>query len=432
MEEIVIRGGRKLHGVVRVSGAKNAALPIMAASLLTRGETVLYRVPRLRDVDTMALCLSHMGVGVDWVGPEALRLTPDTTLPRFAPCERVHDMRGSICVLGPLLATRGAAVLPLPGGCVIGERPIDLHVKGLQALGAEIICSGGYVIGRADRLRGTRIDLSGPHGSTALGTANVMMAAVLAEGRTVIESAAREPEIQDVAEFLNCCGARIMGIGTDRLTIDGVERLQGAKYTIIPDRIEAATYMAAAGITGGEVRLEGVRVDHMREVLAVLERAGLILECDGELVSVSCRKHLYPVAFETAPYPGVPTDVQPQLSALLTLADGRSSVHESVYHTRFTHVDALVSMGARVARGDGLIGITGVKGLTGEHVHAADLRAGAALVLAGLAAHGTTVVTGVDQIDRGYDGLVKKFSSLGADIERREAGLAGLELRKTA
>jgi len=257
MEEIVIRGGRPLRGDLQVSGAKNAALPIMAASLLVPEPTTLHHVPRLRDVQTMCGILEHLGTAVDWLGPESVRLTPGGTQPHVGPCDLVRDMRGSVCVLGPLLATRGAVVLPAPGGCVIGKRPIDLHVKGLEALGARFRLCHPYVYAQAGELTGTRIDMAGPRGYTVLGTANVMMAAVLARGRTVIESAASEPEVQDVAHFLNRCGARIAGIGSNTLTIDGVDRLQATEYTIIPDRIEAGTFLAAAALTGGRIRLAG-------------------------------------------------------------------------------------------------------------------------------------------------------------------------------
>jgi UDP-N-acetylglucosamine 1-carboxyvinyltransferase len=430
--ELVIRGGRPLEGCVEASGSKNAALPIMAASLLLDGPSVLHRVPHLRDVDTISGLLEHMGVLVERTARDSVRLTRGAHQPSFEPCELVREMRGSICVLGPLLATRGAAVLPMPGGCVLGERPIDLHVKGLRALGADVTCSAGYVLGRADHLHGACIDLAGPHGSTALGTANVMMAATLAEGRTVIESAAREPEIQDLARFLNRCGARITGIGTPTLTIDGVQRLHGAEHTVIPDRIEAGTLLCAAAACGGRVVVTGTRPDHMIADLDVLDRMGVGLDVYGDAITARCRGRVAPVEFRTGSYPAVPTDLQPQLTTLCCVADGRSTVWEDVYPDRFTHMDALMSMGAHMARQGPEATIQGVPTLEGASVTAADLRGGAALVLAGLAARGTTVVAGVDQIDRGYQALEDKLASLGADIARVPAGTGAAPRRKTA
>ncbi|NLW50332.1 MAG: UDP-N-acetylglucosamine 1-carboxyvinyltransferase [Candidatus Brocadiaceae bacterium] len=424
MEEIVIRGGRPLRGDLQVSGAKNAALPIMAASLLVPEPTTLHHVPRLRDVQTMCGILEHLGTAVDWLGPESVRLTPGGTQPHVGPCDLVRDMRGSVCVLGPLLATRGAVVLPAPGGCVIGKRPIDLHVKGLEALGARFRLCHPYVYAQAGELTGTRIDMAGPRGYTVLGTANVMMAAVLARGRTVIESAASEPEVQDVAHFLNRCGARIAGIGSNTLTIDGVDRLQATEYTIIPDRIEAGTFLAAAALTGGRIRLAGACPDHMRAELDVFRRAGLDVQEGNSVLTGSCAGPLRPVDVRTGSYPHFSTDMHPQVCAVLCLARGRSVLHETVYPERFTHVEALNRMGARVSvRGASSV-IDGPASLRGAAVHAADLRAGAALVLAGLAAEGETVVRGVAQIDRGYDQLVRRLALLGADISRREAEAA--------
>lgn len=432
MEEIVVHGGRPLYGAVRVNGAKNAALPIMAAVLLTEGPTVLHRVPRLRDVETMAGILRGLGVSVEWTGPESLRLSPGRRDATAAPFDLVRQMRASICVLGPLLAGRGAALLPLPGGCVLGPRPIDLHLKGLRALGAAIRCEESQVRARAGRLRGARVRLAGPHGSTATGTANVMMAAALAEGRTVIEEAACEPEVQDLARFLNECGARIGGVGTQTLTIDGVEGLRGTEYGIIPDRIEAGTFLAAAAVTGGEVRVEGVRPDHMQATIGALTRIGTEIRHGEGTLTASRSAPLKAASLATSPYPGVSTDMQPQLSVLLCLARGRSTVREGVYPCRFTHVAELNRMGAGISRGEGRAVIEGVAGLQGAPVRAADLRAGAALVLAGLAARGTTVITGVDQIDRGYQALEERLGRLGADVQRREGEADQPRQRKSA
>ena len=431
MEEIIIRGGRPLGGTLRVSGAKNAALPLMAASLLVPEPTVLHHVPRLRDVETMAGVLRHLGMAVDWVGAESLRLTPGNVPPTVEPCELIPRMRGSICVLGPLLATRGAAVLPLPGGCVLGERPIDLHLAGLEALGAHIRCEEPYVFAVADRLRGSHVNMAGPRGSTVLGTANVMMAAVLAEERTVIRCAAREPEVQDVAHFLNRCGAAIRGIGTDTLTIDGVARLHGTEHTVIPDRIEAGTFLAAAAITGGEVALAGACPEHMRADLAALRQAGVRVEVSGSVVHVRRSGPLGPLELTASPYPGFPTDLQPQFCALLCLAQGRSTVREMVYPERFTHVAELARMGARIVRNGPCATMQGVASLRGATVRAADIRAGAALVLAGLAAEGQTVITGVEQVDRGYETLVDRLELLGADVRRADSE-EGTRPRRTA
>jgi len=418
MEQIVIHGGRPLNGTVAIGGAKNAVLPIMAAALLMDGPVVLHRVPRLADVATMAGVLSGLGMCVDWTGPSTMRIEPHDRRPTIADRELVSAMRASICVLGPLLARRGRAELPPPGGCVIGDRPIDLHVRGLRALGAHIEEKDGGATAWATRLRGARVGLLGPHGTTVLGTANVLMAATLAQGQTVIEHVAREPEIQDLCNFLNACGARIGGIGTRTLIVDGVARLGGGEHTVIPDRIEAGTFLIAAAMTGGDVTLNGVRADHLAAVLRTLSSAGVRIETDGDQITANTHGGLLPINFATAPYPGLPTDIQPQLSALLCLADGRSRITERVYPRRFTHAPELAKMGGRIQReGEGAT-IDGVPVLHGAEVHAADLRAGAALILAGLAARGTTVITGTEQIDRGYESIEERLRRIGADVHR--------------
>jgi UDP-N-acetylglucosamine 1-carboxyvinyltransferase len=391
----------------------------MAASLLTEGTTVLRGVPRLKDVATMSAILRALGTELEWSGAGVLHLRSSGAKGTVAPYELVRQMRASICLLGPLLARRGAAAMPLPGGCVIGDRPINLHLKGLRALGATIEEDEHQLYGQAGALRGSRIDLAGPHGSTVLGTANVMMAAALAEGATVIEHAAREPEVQDLARFLRACGADVTGIGTGTLTITGTRRLQGTEYSLIPDRIEAATFLAAGAITGGDVTIEGVRPDHMESTIRAMERMGVALTVRERSVRATTSDRLGAAELVTAPYPGLPTDVQPQLSALLSLADGVSTVREIVYPDRFTHVPALRRLGASIVRKGAQAAIQGVDHLEGGPVAAADLRAGAALVLAGLAAEGVTRVSGVDQIDRGYDALEQRLGELGADISRR-------------
>ena len=419
MDKIVIEGGRRLNGVVEISGSKNAALPIMAAAILTDEPVTIRCLPDLTDVRTMATILSELGMETIWSdGGSALTLkTKDNTL-CTAPYERVREMRGSICVLGPLLAKRQKATVAMPGGCVIGLRPIDLHLMGLRALGASIDTEHGNVVATAGRLKGTDIFLAGPNGPTVLGTANIMCAAALAEGRTVIKEAACEPEVQDLARLLNKMGAKITGIGTKELTIDGVEKLHGADHELIPDRVEAGTYMAAAAITGGSVELRNMRcsdldavMDHMQRMNVRITKLpdGCRVEPDGDLA---------PLNFATAPYPGFPTDMQAQLMALLTVAKGTSVITEKVYPDRFMHVAELNRLGAKIhTQGNSAI-VEGVESLSGAKVIASDLRASAALVIAGLVAQGHTEVKRVYHIDRGYERIEEKLRALGARIHR--------------
>jgi UDP-N-acetylglucosamine 1-carboxyvinyltransferase len=444
MERIVIEGGRPLCGTVRVSGAKNAALPIMAAAALTRGTSVLHEVPRLVDVETMRTILRALGVESEWTGSNSLSLTPTDCTACEPPPDLVRRMRGSVCVLGPLLARRGAAALALPGGCVLGSRPIDLHLKGLRALGAEFLVEEKRVRGRtgrtarsersrrADRLRGARVDMEGPHGSTVLGTANVMAAATLAEGRTVIINAACEPELHDLADYLCACGARISGAGSPVVTIEGVRGLRGAEHTLIPDRIEAGTFLAAAAMAGGEVRLANVRPEHMAAVLQLVQRIGVQLDWQDGVLRVRRPGRAQPAHVVAEPYPGFPTDMQPQLASLLCLADGTSSITDRVYPQRFTHMEDLRRMGARLAAAPHGLAIEGVASLRGASVHAADLRAGAALVASALAAEGVTTLTGVEQIDRGYQDLVPRLQALGAIARREQAEQDAAALRRSA
>ena len=420
MQGIVIHGARPVCGDIRVNGAKNAALPIMAGTLLTEGPNELRRVPRLKDVRTLRQILASLGMRAERGADDILRLEVVDKSKCLAPRDMAEQMRASICVLGPLVAKRGYAEVPSPGGCVIGDRPIDLHVKGLKALGAEFDEEDETTIRvRAKKLQGTTIDLQGPHGSTVLGTANVMMAATLAEGTTVIKHAACEPEVQDLAHYLNACGARISGVGEDTLTIHGVERLNGIPYTIIPDRIEAGTFAAAAAVTGGSVKLQDVRPGHLGATLRVLQRMGTRIEADGAQVTVGGPDRLQPTDFTTSPYPGIPTDMQPQLTSLLAVAQGQGKVTEGVYPDRFTHVDELRRMGARISRKGQAALVEGVSTLQGGTVTAKDLRAGAGLVLAGLAAHGRTELRGVHHLDRGYQQLEERLRNLGADICRK-------------
>jgi UDP-N-acetylglucosamine 1-carboxyvinyltransferase len=427
MDKFVIHGGRPLRGRIRVHGSKNAALPMMAASLLLNrgGRLVLRNVPDLADVRTMARLLGELGVEVQRSGTR-LTLTVVDDRPVRAPYDIVKTMRASICVLGPLIARRGEAQVSFPGGCAIGSRPVDLHLKGLQRLHSRIGVRNGYIMARG-RLRGSTVYLGGTFGSTVTGTDNILMAAVLAKGRTVIEHAAQEPEVQELAHLLNLMGARIEGIGNHRLLVHGVERLRGAQRTVIPDRIEAGTFMAAAAITGGDVTIENVHAEDMTVVLETLHQMGVRLEAGTYTVRVNARglRRLDPVDITSLPYPGFPTDLQAQFMAILTLAKGISVVTERIYPDRFTHAAELSRMGAEIRKQESTAIIHGVSRLSGAPVMASDLRAGAGLVVAGLAARGRTEVLRVYHVDRGYDRLEDRLSSLGANIRRaRDASAA--------
>ena len=418
-EELLIEGGTPLEGTIPISGAKNAALPIMAASLLCEGTTTLKHVPDLTDVHTLTGVLEDIGMRTEWTGPQTLELEVVDEGDCHPAYRFVREMRASVCVLGPLTARRGRAEVPHPGGCDIGARPLNLHKKGLRKLGADVRTENGVIYVSAPQLEGRRMDLSGPFGSTVLGTANVMMAATLAEGTTVIEQAACEPEIQDLACFLNACGASISGIGTGELTIEGVDELQGTSYSIISDRIEAATYAAAAIATGGRVTLKGVPCEHMSATIDILSRTGADVHTDSETMKIDAPARPQPVSFSTRPYPGLPTDVHPQMAAVLSLADGESIITENVHPDRFTHVDELNRLGADISRNGNSATLRGVDRLSGAHVTAKDLRAGAGLIIACLAAEGTSTVDGLDQVDRGYEQLVEKLTGVGAEIRRR-------------
>ncbi len=418
MDKFIINGGAKLKGSIRVSGAKNAALPIMAAALLAEGESVIHDVPDLADVRLTIDILGKLGMDVSRDDAGAMRLHVVDETASHAPYDSVRKMRASICTLGPLLAKRGLARVSMPGGCAIGSRPIDLHLRGLRALGAKIELDQGDIVAKADRLKGAEIFLGGPFGSTVLGTANVMMAAALADGRTIIESAACEPEIKDLGDFLNAMGAKITGHGTPRVTIEGVEGLTAAEHTLIPDRIEAGTFILASAITNGEVTLANVRMDHMMALTDKLAEVGAFVEkSDGGIVAHAAR-HLRPVDVTTQPYPGFPTDLQAQLMALLCLADGNSAITEKIYPDRFMHVAELLRMGADIRKEGPVTIVTGVKKLIGAPVMASDLRASAALVLAGLVAEGQTTIQRVYHIDRGYERIETKLTALGADVQR--------------
>jgi UDP-N-acetylglucosamine 1-carboxyvinyltransferase len=418
MDMFVIRGGVPLSGTVAVSGAKNSALPLMAAALAAAGKTVLHRVPRLVDVETLSLLLQTLGVQVHRDDQDALTLEVMDERPHVADYELVRRMRAGFCVLGPLLARRGRACVSLPGGCNIGDRPIELHLKGLRALGAEIAIERGYVVAQAKRLHGAHIDLRGPFGSTVTGTCNVMAAAALAEGESTIESAACEPEVVDLGNLLNAMGAQIRGLGTSVLRVEGVPQLAAAQHTVIPDRIEAATLMIAAAITRGRITLAGVRPDQMTNVVEKLRQIGVSINIGQDTVEVRGDLPFRPVDCVALPYPGLPTDLQAQLTALLATVPGVSVVTDKIFPDRFMHAPELARMGARIRREGNSAVIDGVDRLSGACVMACDLRASAALVLAGLAASGTTVVRRIYHLDRGYERLESKLARLGADIIR--------------
>ena len=418
MDMFVIEGGRPLSGTVTIGGAKNAALPIMAATLATQGRSVLSNVPDLVDVRTLAKLLRSLGMSVERDQGGDLHLIVERAAPAVAEYELVRRMRATFCVLGPLLARNGYACVSLPGGCNIGDRPIDLHLKGLRALGAEIRIERGYVIAEAKRLIGAEIYLGGPFGSTVTGTCNVMVAASLAYGRTTIEAAACEPEVVDVGNFLNAAGAKIRGLGTPFLEIDGVTDLKGTDHTVIPDRIEAATMMIAPAITGGSLRLLNAQPAHLTAVIEKLREIGISIETTETTIRVRSDGSYNSADCIALPYPGIPTDVQAQLMALLSRASGISIVTDKVFPDRFMHASELVRLGATIRREGPTAVISGVEQLSGACVMASDLRASAALVLAALAAQGPSVIRRIYHLDRGYESLETKLAALGASIRR--------------
>ncbi len=416
-QRLRIRGQEPLEGTVSVGGAKNAALPIMAAALLADEPVCLHPVPRLTDVETLADVLRRLGMAVERRAGTLTLATVDPS-PFHTGYGAMRRMRASFCVLGPLLARRRRAVVALPGGCRLGPRPVDLHLEGLAALGADLRIERGNVVARARRLRGARIDLAGPCGPTVTGTANVMSAAVLARGITTISSAAAEPEIVDLGRFLNRMGARIEGLGTSLLTIQGVEQLGGASHGIIPDRIEAATLLMAGAIAGGRVTVAATEPAHLEDVLRNLDAAGFQVDCHADSITLHADGRSRPREIVARPYPGTPTDIQAQWTALLALASGSSRVADTVFPQRFQHVAELQRLGASIRIDGPSALVRGVDFLEGTTVQATDLRAGAALVLAGLAAKGETIVTGLHHLARGYEGLDRKLACLGARIRR--------------
>ncbi|HWN94381.1 MAG TPA: UDP-N-acetylglucosamine 1-carboxyvinyltransferase [Methylomirabilota bacterium] len=418
MESLLIKGGVPLHGEVHISGAKNAVLPIMAATLLTREKCVIRRVPDLSDVQFMGRILTSLGAQVKFEGD--MLTVQAAKISAHGDYDLIRKMRGSICILGPLLGRLRKAQVSLPGGCVIGTRPVDLHLKGMRALGAKITVEKGYVVAKAPKLIGTDLFLGGRAGPTVLGTANVMMAASLATGVTIIESAACEPEVTDVANFLNAMGARISGAGSPTITITGVEELHGAEHEVIPDRIEAATFAIATAATNGEVTIKGARADHMHALLDKLRESGVKVERRGPDITVKRGGRLKPVDITTLPYSGFPTDCQAQIMTLMALTPGLSIITERIFEARFMHVPELARLGADISiEGPSAI-VKGGRPLSGAPVMASDLRASAALVIAGMAAKGTTQVNRVYHLDRGYEKIDEKLKKLGARIERVE------------
>src|SRR5712671_5405601 len=415
MESLLIKGGVPLHGDVTISGAKNAVLPIMAATLLTSEPCVIKRVPDLSDVQFMARILTSLGAKVSFPEPGTIRIRAEKLKP-VGNYDLIRKMRGSICILGPLLGRQRQAKVSLPGGCVIGTRPIDLHLRGMRDLGAAITIAGGYVNAVARRLAGADIFLGGRAGPTVLGTANVMMAAVLAEGMTIIESAACEPEVVDLAAFLTKMGAKISGAGSPTITITGVKELHGAEHDVIPDRIEAATFAIAAVATDGEVTIKGSRPDHLGAVLDKLRETGARITRNGPSLTVTRNGQLRPVDITTMPYSGFPTDAQAQMMVLMTLTPGLSIITERIFESRFMHVSELARLGAEISiEGPSAIVKGGAK-LSGAPVMASDLRASAALVIAGLAASGSTQVNRIYHLDRGYEKIDDKLRKLGARV----------------
>ncbi len=416
MDRLRIQGGVRLEGEVRISGAKNATLPVLAATLLADDPVRVTNVPHLRDVTTTIELLGRMGVTVTIDEHMGIEVDPGTIHDLVAPYELVKTMRASVLVLGPMLARFGRADVSLPGGCAIGARPVNLHVTGLQAMGADVRIEGGYIKARAERLHGARLVLDTV---TVTGTENLMMAATLARGETVIENAAREPEVADLADCLNAMGAHISGAGSDTIVVAGVERLHGTDYAVLPDRIEAGTYLVAGAITGGHVRLRGARPDHLDAVLQKLEEAGATVTVGVDWIDLDMGGNRpRAVDVRTAPYPGFPTDMQAQFTALNAVAAGAGTITETVFENRFMHVLEMQRMGADIRVEGNTAFFRGVERLAGAPVMATDLRASASLVLAGLVAEGETEVQRIYHIDRGYECIEEKLQQLGARIRR--------------
>ena len=418
MEKLYVYGGSRLSGNIRISGSKNSSLPILAATLLTDGECILRNVPDLSDTNYMVQILSTLGAEVERASGNVI--VKANKVAAEAPYDLVRKMRASVCVLGPMLARNGEALVSLPGGCVIGDRPIDLHLRGLEALGAEVEVKGGDIkVTAPSGLKGANVNMSGQYGSTVLGTDNVMMAAVFAEGETIIEGAAAEPEVEDLAKFLNSLGAKIEGAGTSRIVIHGVEDLSGGEHVVIPDRIEAGTFMVAGALIGDGITLENVRAKHLKKLIKTLKGCDhKVKKLDGNKIYVKASSDLKANEITTEPYPGFPTDMQAQMCALFSVTPGISVVKETIFPSRFMHVPELKRMGANISLNDSTAVIRGVDQLSAAPVMASDLRASAALVLAGLAAEGTTEINRLYHIDRGYEHLDRKLEAIGAKLRR--------------
>ncbi|MDD5347921.1 MAG: UDP-N-acetylglucosamine 1-carboxyvinyltransferase [Candidatus Omnitrophica bacterium] len=419
MDKLVIEGGVRLKGEVEISGSKNALLPILAATLLTDEPCVVRHCPSLRDTNTMLKILRVLGKAADF-DKGVITAAANGVTNHVADYKLVSTMRASFCVLGPLLAKHKEAKVSLPGGCIIGVRPVDLHLKGLRALGSEISVEGGYCIARTRGLRGAHMYLGGEYGSSVLATDNVMMAAALAKGTTIIESAACEPEVADLAECLIKMGAKIKGHGTPTIEIEGVKRLKGFDHTVIPDRIEAGTFMIASLITRGDILIKNVNPRHLMSVIDKLQEAGVQIRMSGSSMRVSIKSHIRPINVTTLPYPGFPTDMQAQVMALMCITPGISVITEKIYPDRFMHVAELNRMGAHIQREGPHAIVEGVKQLSGAPVMASDLRASAGLVLAGLVAKGTTSVSRIYHLERGYENMERKLAGLGAKIRREK------------
>tara|TARA_B110000014_G_scaffold250535_1_gene226895 strand:- start:429 stop:1640 length:1212 start_codon:yes stop_codon:yes gene_type:complete len=403
---------------VNISGSKNAALPIMAACLLCSEEVALDNIPALRDINTMIRLITYMGVETSKTSDNTLKINAHRIKEKFAPYDLVKTMRASILVLGPLLARFGEAVVSLPGGCAIGARPVNLHIEGLKAMGAEIDLKNGYIHAKARQLKGCEFSFN-PVSVT--GTANLMMAACLAEGATILNNCAKEPEIVNLGEFLISMGANINGLGSDQILIEGVDKLEATTCRVIPDRIEAATFLIAALITKSNLKLNGALAEHLKEPMNLLKEAGASISVAEEFIEVTSLNEIIPVSFTTSPYPGIPTDIQAQLMVLNVLAQGESSIEETIFENRFMHVLELQRMGANIELQSNVAKIKGVNQLQSAQVMATDLRASAALVLAALVAHGETEIDRIYHIDRGYENIDKKLSLIGAQVERIES-----------
>ena len=418
MEKLYVDGGSRLSGNIRISGSKNSSLPILGATLLTDGECILRNVPDLSDTNYMVQILSTLGAEVERASGNVI--VKANKVAAEAPYDLVRKMRASVCVLGPMLARNGEALVSLPGGCVIGDRPIDLHLRGLEALGAEVEVKGGDIkVTAHSGLKGANVNMSGQYGSTVLGTDNVMMAAVFAEGETIIEGAAAEPEVEDLAKFLNSLGAKIEGAGTSRIVIHGVEDLSGGEHVVIPDRIEAGTFMVAGALIGDGITLENVRAKHLKKLIKTLKGCDhKVKKLDGNKIYVKASSDPKANEITTEPYPGFPTDMQAQMCALFSVTPGISVVKETIFPSRFMHVPELKRMGANISLKDSNALIRGVDQLSAAPVMASDLRASAALVLAGLAAEGTTEINRLYHIDRGYEYIDRKLEAIGAKLRR--------------